>query len=307
MDGSKLLVGRDFTAADLELIRETVAIFPRLSRMELARTICEHLGWLTPTGKYKEWSCLELLARLEAWGEVRLPPKGMTGPVRARRVVPSERTDAPGQITGKLAELEPVAVEPVRDKEERRLWNEYVERYHPLGYKVPFGAHQRYFIWGQAERLGCLLFAASAWALEARDVFIGWTVADRQRRLELVVNNSRFLVFPWVRVKNLASRALALAARRIRGDWLARYGYGPVLLETFVDGSRYSGTCYRAANWLALGKTAGRGRMDRHKEYRLSPKLIYVYPLTADFRVWLRGQREVDAGKPEGVSRDEQA
>jgi len=307
MDGSKLLVGRDFTAADLELIRETVAMFPRLSRTELARTICEQLGWLTPTGKYKVMSCLMLLVRLEAWGEVRLPPKGMPEPVRARRVVPSERTDAPGQITGQLAELEPVTVEPVRDQEERRLWNEYVERYHPLGYKVPFGAHQRYFIWGQAARLGCLLFAAGAWSLEARDVFIGWTVADRQRRLPLVVNNSRFLIFPWVQVKNLASRALAVAARRIRGDWLARYGYGPVLLETFVDGSRYAGTCYRAANWLALGQTAGRGRMDRHKEYRLSPKLIYVYPLTADFRAWLRGQRAVDAGKTEGVSRDEQA
>ncbi|MEW6523897.1 MAG: Druantia anti-phage system protein DruA [Bacillota bacterium] len=147
-------------------------------------------------------------------------------------MVPSERTDAPGQISGRLAELEPVAVEPVRDKEELRLWNEYVERYHPLGYKVPFGAHQRYFIWGQAERLGRLLFRASAWELKARDAFIGGTAADRQRRLELVVNNGRFLIFPWVRVKNLASRALALAARRISGDWLSRYGYARAIVTS---------------------------------------------------------------------------
>jgi len=303
MEESKLLVGRDFTAAELELIRETVAMFPRLSRPELARTICEHLGWLTASGQYKEWSCLELLARLERWGEVRLPPKGVAGAVRARRVVASERSEAAGQISGRLGEFEPVAVAPVREPEERRLWNEYVERYHPLGYQVPFGAHQRYFIWGQAKRLGCLLFAASAWSLAARDGFIGWTAADRQRRLQLVVNNSRFLIFPWVRVKHLASRALAVAAQRISGDWQARYGYAPVLLETFVDGSRYAGSCYRAANWLALGQTAGRGRMDGHKQYRLAPKLIYVYPLTADFRAWLCGQRAGDAG----VSRDEQA
>jgi len=126
-----------------------------------------------------------------------------------------------------------------------RLWNEYMERYHILGYKRPFGAHQRYFILSRDERfLGCVLFSASAWALKARDEWIGWTEVDRSLRVNLIVNNTRFLIFPWVHVKNLASRALSLAVKRIGYDWQARYGYSPVLLETFVDAEKYHGTCY---------------------------------------------------------------
>lgn len=197
------------------------------------------------------------------------------------------------EIKGSLADWAPVTVEPVVDIATSRLWNEYVQRYHPLGYKRPFGAHQRYFVCGHdgQERLGCLLFAASAWALAARDAWIGWTAADRSKRLNGVVNNTRFLVLPWVQVPNLASKALALVTRRIRSDWQGRYGYAPVLLETFVDLTRYEGICYRAANWIALGDTAGRGRMDRKNEYRLSRKRIYVYPLVPDFRADLCGQR----------------
>jgi len=288
---TRLLVGRDFTEAELALIREVVALFPRLSRTELAATLCEHLGWVTPAGGLKLESCLGLLGKLEAKGEIRLPPKVPMASPRESRPVPSGRTDPPvREVVGKLCELEPLRVEPVRDNEGMWVWNEYVERYHPLGYRRPFGAHQRYFVVsGAGERLGCLLFAASAWALEARDRWIGWTEADRKRRLHLVVNNNRFLLFPWVKVKNLASRVLAQVARRIRSDWQKRYGYGPVLLETFVDGLRYSGTCYRAANWIELGETAGRGRMDRHKEYPSTPKRIFVYPLVRDFRAILCG------------------
>ncbi|MEG3067688.1 MAG: DUF4338 domain-containing protein [Syntrophaceticus schinkii] len=171
--------------------------------------------------------------------------------------------------------------------------NEYVHRYHTLGYKRPFGAHQRYFITtGTREKtpLGCLLFAAAAWALTARDEWIGWTQIDRSLRLNLVVNNTRFLIFPWVCVKNLASKSLSLAAKRIRSDWQKRYGYSPVLLETFVNPKKYRGTCYQAANWIYLGKTAGRGRMDRHTKRLLTPKDIYVYPLAADFRSQLKGE-----------------
>jgi hypothetical protein len=139
-------------------------------------------------------------------------------------------------------------------------------------------------------RLGCLLFASSAWALADRDRWIGWRERDRAQRLNWVVANTRFLLFPWVRVKNLASTALSLVARRIRQDWLQRYGYAPVLLETFVEADRYSGTCYRAANWIRLGETAGRGRMDRHTRRLSTRKLIYVYPLVEDFRSFLRGE-----------------
>lgn len=291
--GTRLLAGRDFTEAELDLIREVVALFPRLSRYELAATLCEQLGWVTPAGRLKVASCAGLLERLETKGEIRLPPKVPTAPSKESRPLPGARTDPPvREVAVKLREIEPLRVEPVVDSGGMWVWNEYVERYHPLGYRRPFGAHQRYFIVScGGERLGCLLFAASAWALEARDRWIGWTEEDRKRRLYLVVNNNRFLIFPWVKVKNLASRALALAARRIRDDWQERYGYAPVLLETFVDGSRYSGTCYRAADWIELGETAGRGRMDRRKEYPSTPKRIFVYPLVRDFRAVLCGGR----------------
>jgi hypothetical protein len=289
--GTRLLAGRDFTEAELALIREVVALFPRLSRYELAATLCEQLGWVTPAGRLKVASCLGLLQKLEAKGEIRLPPKVAMASPRESRPVPGPLTDPPlREVAGELWELEPVRVEPVLGSEEMWVWNEYVERYHPLGYRRPFGAHQRYFVvCGEGERLGCLLFAASAWALEARDRWIGWREEDRKRRLHLVVNNSRFLLFPWVKVKNLASRVLGLVVRRIRDDWRRRYGYSPVLLETFVDGSWYSGTCYRAANWIELGETAGRGRMDRRMEYPSTPKRIFVYPLVRDFRAILCG------------------
>jgi len=291
---TKLLVGRDFTQVELELIRETVALFPKLSRKELAATICEHLGWVTPAGRLKVESCMQLLGKLEAKGEVRLPPKMPVAARKESRPTVGERTDPPcRELVGKLREFEPVKIEPVLGTERLGLWNEYVERYHPLGYRRPFGAHQRYFVVsGGGELLGCLLFAASAWALEARDRWIGWTEDDRKRRLHLVVNNNRFLIFPWVKVRNLASRALALVVRRISCDWHERYGYRPVLLETFVDGSRYLGTCYQAANWIKVGETAGRGRMDRYRQYLSSPKEIYVYPLIPDFRAVLCGGAE---------------
>jgi len=189
----------------------------------------------------------------------------------------------------------PLEIEPALEPSAIHLWNEYVARYHPLGYKRPFGAHQRYFIvsraGGQKRLLGCPLSAASAWALAARDAWIGWSPQDRSLRLHGIVNNTRFLIFPWVQIENLASKALAMAAKRLRADWQKRYGYVPVLLETFVDMAHYAGTCYLAANWLDLGETVGRGRMDRYREYPSTPKRILAYPLVRDFRVYLCGQR----------------
>lgn len=154
-----------------------------------------------------------------------------------------------------MSNFEPIGLEPLRSRDSIKLWNEYVHRYHTLGYKRPFGAHQRYFITTETRQkpLGCLLFAAAAWALIARDEWIGWTQTDRSLRLNLIVNNTRFLIFPWVCIKNLASKSLSLAAKRIRSDWQERYGYSPVLLETFVNPEKYRGTCYQAANWVYLG------------------------------------------------------
>ena len=167
-----------------------------------------------------------------------------------------------------------------------------MQRYPPVGYKRPFGAHLQYFVLAprvSEQPLGCLLFAASAWALACRDAWIGWTPEDRSQRLHLIVNNTRFLLFPWVRVSHLASKVLSLVSRRLPADWQERYGYAPVLLETFVDPAHYRGTCYKAANWIEVGVTTGRGRQDRQMKYLSTPKRIYAYPLVKDFRASLCG------------------
>jgi hypothetical protein len=286
-----LLCGRYFTVQELHEVQETVRMFPKLSRAELAKTLCENLGWVTPVGQYKINSCTQLLEKLEGQGFISLPAKQVPRDTRDR-ISFGPCTEAIPLVEGHVHEFEPIGLEPVRSRKSIRLWNEYVHRYHTLGYKRPFGAHQRYFIVSGASRkpLGCLLFAAAAWALAARDEWIGWTRTDRSLRVNLIVNNTRFLIFPWVRVKNLASKALSLAIKRIRNDWQNRYGYSPVLLETFVDLEKYRGTCYKAANWVLLGETAGRGRMDRYHQHPSSPKRIYIYPLRRDFRAILCGE-----------------
>lgn len=285
---TELLSGRVFTKEELEDIKFIVRQFSHLTRNELAQTICEGLEWFAPNGKYKREACLGLLEKLEVRGEIVLPAKRQ--PVIRNPHVPFTESDELKErevLFGSVSQYAPITLEAVQGQAGNRLWNSFIERYHILGYKRPFGAHQRYFIWSEAEpkqRLGCLLFSASAWALSERDNWIGWSKADRSQRLHLVVNNTRFLIFPWVKVKNLASHALSLAAKQVPVDFQERYGYKPVLLETFVDAERYAGTCYRAANWTYLGQTAGRGRMDRYHEQLSTPKLIFVYPLVHDFR-----------------------
>lgn len=293
-EDTELLAGRLFTKQELEDIKYIVRRFKHLTRTELAHTICEGLEWFAPNGKYKRDACMALLEKLEAKGEIVLPGKRKA--VVRHPYDPftsSEELKEQAVLSGTAAQFAPIHVEPIQDQAEVRLWNSFIERYHMLGYKRPFGAHQRYFIWSGAEpkrRLGCLLFSASAWALAERDQWIGWSREDRSQRLHLVVNNTRFLIFPWVKVKNLASKALSLASRQVPVDWRERYGFEPVLLETFVDIAHYRGTCYKAANWTMLGETAGRGRMDRYNEHLSSPKQIYVYPLRRDFKAMLRGE-----------------
>ena len=290
----KFLAGREFTAQEIRNIQETVETCG-LPWTELVCTICEHLDWVTPTGRYKEKSCVSALRRLEALGLIKLPTRQ---PARRPEVeiVPGCGTEPEEEIVGTVGDVAPLQLEPVLGKPAIRLWNEYVARYHPLGYRRPFGAHQRYFLVGRGDRrLGCLLFAAAAWALAERDRWIGWSAQDRAQRLNWVVSNTRFLLFPWVRIKNLASKALSLAPERIRADWQQRYGYAPVLLETFVEQGRYRGTCYQAANWIRLGVTRGEGRMGRHSRYPSVPREIYVYPLVADFRSFLQGRSDGSA------------
>lgn len=279
---------REIAAKDIAYIRTFAKRFPGLSRTELTYTLCEHLEWLTPAGRPKFDACAKLLARLEAAGELRLPAlqedRRHPGPQRSAALCASAQSAVPGPVVGTLSQLDPVGLRLVSEREEERLWNALVERYHPLGYKKPFGYWARYFIESGEHRLGCLLLAGAAKALGARDRWIGWNDRQRLANLPWVLNNSRYLIFPGVAVRNLASHVLAQLARRVGEDWQARWGYRPLLLETFVDPARFRGSCYRAAGWTLVGRTTGTGLVRPGQHYRTSPKLIFAKPLQADFR-----------------------
>jgi Domain of unknown function (DUF4338) len=286
-------LGRRVTGKDLAMIEEIVASCGGLTRMELARTVCELLGWRRRSRSLKARESREFLEKLEARGLLVLPDKRAGRPIGSRTEVPvTEGGNAGAVIQGTAHDMGRLELELVRSNEARWLFRELVGRYHYLGHAVPFGAHLRYLIYAeQPERsvVACMQFSSAAWRIAVRDAWIGWDEGTRVRNLQHIVNNSRFLVLPWVEVKNLASRILSEAARRIVMDWKQCYGVEPLLVETLVDPRRYRGTCYRAANWIELGRTSGLGRQDRRRSGgEVAPKTVLIYPLAHDAAQRLR-------------------
>ncbi len=282
--------GRTVGADEIAHAREVVQMCSGLSRNELALTLCEHWGWVGATGKPLIRACVKLLERLQREGLLELPAKRPVGRKPGRPVAPRlcDEGTAPGpRVECELASVRPVWLEGVADREATALWNGFVERYHALGFKQPFGCSLRYFVSSPRGRLGCVLVASGARALRCRDEWIGWSAQQRLRHLPWVINNSRFVLFPWVRVPHLASHVLGQLVRQVRQDWHARWGYRPVLMETFVDPAQHRGVCYRAAGWDVLGETTGEGLRLRGHTYQTSRKLILVRPLVRDFRVRL--------------------
>jgi hypothetical protein len=285
---SETFCGQIVSAQQLSEIAEITETFPKLSRTELANTICEIFSWKRPTGKLKSVECRQFLERLEDKAIIKLPAcrKKYANKVKVR-IERSRKADLQPAVSTKLKHLWPIRLIKVDHQEQRQLWYEYVDRYHYLRYQLPFGAQLRYFIESGAtdEILGCFQFSSPAWKMAPRDRWIGWADDQRKTNLQKIVNNSRFLIFPWIKVKNLASTALSLAVKSVLDDWQDAYGYRPVLMETLVDRKRFKGTCYKAANWIHVGKTTGRGRMDRdHSRDGAAIKEIYVYPLSSRFR-----------------------
>lgn len=276
--------GRRFTRRQLVRVQETVELFKNLSRTELTLTVCEHLDWRTPKGTLKLESCRKLLETLEEHGVIALPAKRKQK-AHVRRSPSFETPPDTTPINGPLSEIAPISLQVISQADDRERWKAYLETYHYLGYKHPFGAHLGYLVVSETLRreLGCLVFSASAsWALAPRDQWIGWDDTHRKKLLSLILSNDRFLLFPWVQVPQLASRVLSLATNRIASDWVRAHGYRPMLIETFVDPTRYSGACYKAANWIHLGLTQGRGRADTRRENKKTKKDIYVYPLQSN-------------------------
>jgi hypothetical protein len=266
-----------------------VAWLPGLARKELAATVCEHLGWTTLTGTAKLSACLEFLERLQAAGLLALPA---VRPSPARRSTPAAAPVEPvaePPVHGTLSALGPVSLEVVRDPAVVAQWDALVARWHPLGFQGAFGYRLRYFITAGDQRLGCVLLSGAARAVAVRDHWIGWTAQARRENLARVVNNSRFLIFPHVRVPHLASHVLGQLARRTRADWRDHWGFEPLLLETFVDPRHHAGTCYRAAGWQLLGQTSGRGLARPGQSYHSTPRQVWVKPLTSDGHASLCG------------------
>ena len=277
--------GRDFSEDELGVIRQLAATLP--TRQAISRALCDELSWLRPDGRRKDMSARVALLAMARDGLVSLPPprNGNGNGAIPRYSTPSVELEA--RISRPLQALGDVELVVVSTKAASRRWRELVASYHYLGYTPFCGAQLRYLIESPSGTLGALGFAASAWSCAPRDAHIGWDAETRKARLHLVVGNARFLILPQVRVKNLASHVLSGVARRLASDWQAAYGYAPVLAETFVETGRFSGASYKAANWIRVGQTKGRGKLDRTNEHALAVKDIYLYPLHRDYRTIL--------------------
>ncbi len=275
--------GRDFTPAELETIRRIADDSHQPTRSEIARAVCAALHWYKPDGQPKVMSCRVALQRMEAHGVIWLPLPTREPPKRGQR--PFCAASDPGRpIAMSLAELGPLRLESVHTPAEGALWSDLLARYHYRGAIVLPGAQLRYLAFAGPRVVAAFGLGAAAWKLAPRDRWIGWTPAERQQNLPLVVDLHRFLICPWVRVPHLASHLLGRLVRRLPADWFARYAIRLALLETFVEADRFPGTCYRAANWLPVGQTQGRGRMDRSHRGGESVKDIWLLPLRPDFR-----------------------
>lgn len=280
--------GRDFTQQEIDRIQSLAFENPARTRTDFSKVVCEHLNWYKPDGGLKDMSCRVALSRMYDDGLLLLPgSRYQPGQKKTYKIEKSKATDAADPITEPVDRLDDLELRQVQGQENSKLWNEYIGRYHYLGFKPLAGAQLRYFVSSGEHTLALLGFGAAAWTIAPRDQHIGWTNQQREHNLHLVVNNARFLVLPWVQSKNLASKVLAMAIQRLPGDWQARYNYRPVLLETFVQHDRYQGISYKAANWIKVGQTKGRGKLDTENKAKVPIKDIWLFPLHKKYKTIL--------------------
>jgi len=282
LPSKKRYSGRDFSAEELASIRALIADNPTCTRADLSRLACQALHWYKADGGLKDMSCRVAMLRMQDDGVIQLPAP--TGQRPQSRIEFTPQTAPQVVIEQPANRLTPLQFCPVVGRAHSRLWNEYIHRYHYLGYKTLPGAQLRYFVTSGEHIVALLGFGASVWQAAPRDNYIGWSHDQRKAHLHQVINNARFLILPWVRSKNLASMILSMAARRLPADWESRYHYRPVLLETFVEKDRFAGTSYKAANWVCVGQTKGRGKLGPAGKQSVPIKDMWLYPLTRDFR-----------------------
>ncbi len=274
---------------DISLIEQLLEENPGWGRTRLSVKLCELWDWRAPNGQLKDMACRNLLLRLERAGQIRLPPRQRksTNAYRNRALLWVPHPSEP--VESALTELLPLQIACVgAGGEQDRLFRYLLAHHHYLGCRNIVGENMKYLIYSrEGQILACILFSAAAWKSAPRDRFIGWSPSLRARNLHYVTNNARFLILPWVKVAHLASHILSRVRKRVSYDWMDKYAHPIYLLETFIDRSRYRGTCYQAANWQCVGQTTGRTRNDRYQRICTSPKALYVYPLVRQYRAWL--------------------
>jgi Domain of unknown function (DUF4338) len=278
-----LYCGREFSPEDIQSIKLLMEHNPSLKRRPLSRKVCELFGWLKPNGELKDMTCRVAMLRMHCDGVITLPPAQSRGVRVKPHFPPTTATDPQTPLLQPVHELGALTLCPITDTASSRLWNEYIARYHYLGYTPMSGSQMRYNVFVGEKLVALLSFGASAWKLAGRERFIGWQERERLKNLQLVVNNARFLILPWIQSKGLASKILSRIARQLPLDWHQRYGYSPVLFETFVESQRHRGTCYKAANWTHVGQTTGRGKKSAVHHQIIPIKDIWLYPLRKDF------------------------
>jgi hypothetical protein len=276
--------GRLVTAEDILYIGELIAAYPRESRRTLSKKLCEAWQWKQPNGALCDMVCRGLLLMLDRAGQITLPPVSYVrhNPL-AKRARPAAVLIETAPIEGKLQEIQPLEFEQVRRTGDEALFNSLMEEHHYLGYEQPVGEHLKYLVWAQGRPIACVAWSSAPRHLGSRDRYIGWSGEARRRNIRFIAYNTRFLILPWVRVKHLASHILGRMGMRISDDWRRMYEHPIYFLETFVDPERFRGTCYRAANWVLLGKTTGRGKQSNSYVPNRSIKEVLGYPVTKRF------------------------
>jgi hypothetical protein len=282
--------GREIGEEDILYIRTLIERYPQESRRKLSTRLCEAWQWRQANGALRDMVCRGMLLMLERAGQITLPPVSYVrhNPL-SMRARPDPVLIDKTPIEDPLRKLQPLEFEPVRRTTQEPLFNSLMEEHHYLGYEQPVGEHLKYLVWAAGRPIACLAWSSAPRHLGSRDRYIGWDAAARRSRIRFIAYNTRFLILPWVRVEHLASHILGRMAARISDDWQQMYGHPLYFLETFIDPERFRGTCYRAANWVLMGRTTGRGKQSNSYVPNRSIKEVLGYPLTKRFRELLGG------------------
>jgi hypothetical protein len=271
--------GKQFTNSEIDLIKQIIAVNPGLSRCALSILISQRLNWRQANGHLKDRACRDVLLRLAQKGLIELPRPVYTLKTQTAGVKEIDFVEPENAISGQTGDFTKPVFKIVSDSASRQLWNYLVDKYHYKGCRIVVGRHIKYLVYLEQELIACFGFADAVLHLNSRDQWLGWNPQQRAAKLHLIINNVRFLILPWVKIRNLASKLLSISAQIVPDDWRRFYHYRPVLIETFVEQQRFRGTSYKAANWIYLGQTEGLGRSGMKYYAHGIIKDVYVYPL----------------------------